>query len=718
MRIDTKAEALDTNLETETIAYSIKQSAHAFMVLSKNMYSAPIRAVIREILCNATDSHLSAGKSVKDIEVTLPTRDNMSFSVKDFGTGLAFKDVEKLYSTYFESTKGLDDDATGGFGIGAKSPYSYADRFTVDARWNGKQRIYTCYVSDGSDGAEVGAPSMRQIGEEFDTTEPNGLTVTLSVKAQDVYTFQKEYKNVAVWFADKPTCNIFREAGELALPEDTISKEFYSIMPRFGGFSGSAYVLQGNVLYPINLGDFQNTENFSASLTRSNHMAVFKVPVGSVSPAPSREQLTYDAKTVANINSLIKRMLTDVTKDYQEEINTAKSEWEAYKIFNSLSTKPYFTTKSYFYDGIELVGSKVSTFSIKEKDLKGKLSNKEVFSMSLYDIPNYISDAVCSKRSREVWVKGDDTYTFPFYYTHNIVVIPHSRFRHVQKIKKLTQQETLTNNSWIVIIADSADIPVIKAAFRGANIRTTLPELDKAPPRPKGIVKPYVVTTARCSTISKSELEKVDVDFDKGGKYTKTDLFRLVSHDLILGGLKTELIKKEDFYVVPKSMWKKFDESPKWSLIDNDIKKSLSKTKYEALLQKRNKHIVWNKLGQNYIHSYSSDARIQAGLYFIAQSLPELKLSSLVKNKIEEENLNTTSNYYLNMCKEVFGKVNNEEPDPTHYFKAELDVFKKHEKEYNALIKISRIRENSTDCAVYAILKDYVENQKKEGIYL
>lgn len=57
---------------TETNQFHIKNSAKAFYILSTSLYSDPILAILRELGCNARDSHVQAGQT-KPWRLHLPT---------------------------------------------------------------------------------------------------------------------------------------------------------------------------------------------------------------------------------------------------------------------------------------------------------------------------------------------------------------------------------------------------------------------------------------------------------------------------------------------------------------------------------------------------------------------------------------------------------------------------------------------------------------------
>lgn len=129
-------------------SFKITASAKAFVVLSSGLYSDKVRAVVRELSCNAYDSHVAAGKKDVPFNVHLPTQFEPWFSVRDFGTGMTKEQVLDLYSTYFESTKTQSNDFVGALGLGSKSPFSYVENFSVVSTKDGKTGYYTAYINE------------------------------------------------------------------------------------------------------------------------------------------------------------------------------------------------------------------------------------------------------------------------------------------------------------------------------------------------------------------------------------------------------------------------------------------------------------------------------------------------------------------------------------------------------------------------------------------
>ena len=180
---------------SQTGNFQIKNSPKAFGILSSGLYSNKVKAIIRELSCNAWDSHVQSGNS-DPFDVHLPNELEPWFSVRDYGTGLSHEQIMSLYTTYFDSTKTGSNDFVGALGLGSKSPFSYTDNFTVTSVVDGWKGIYSAYIDD------QGLPAIAQMSSS-DTDEANGLCVSFSVKETDFYAFRDESQRVYPYFAVK-----------------------------------------------------------------------------------------------------------------------------------------------------------------------------------------------------------------------------------------------------------------------------------------------------------------------------------------------------------------------------------------------------------------------------------------------------------------------------------------------------------------------------------
>ncbi|MEM4258087.1 MAG: hypothetical protein QXL17_02910 [Candidatus Thermoplasmatota archaeon] len=303
--------------------FKIKATAKAFAILSSGLYTNKIRAIIRELACNAYDSHVAAGKKDTPIEIKLPTALEPTFYVKDFGTGLDHDGVTQLYTTYFESTKQDSNDFIGALGLGSKSPFSYTSSFNVEARHNGVVRHYTAFIN------EQGTPAITKIAEKA-TAEPNGLTVSLQVKREDCTKFETEAKHALMYFHPLPNI-LGREKWKPHSVKHTVNGGDWKLREtdEYTTQMSGPYVLQGFVAYPIDANVMrQNGLSNTTSQLLNLHVDLV-VPIGEVEVAASREALSYTKQTVANIKARLDRITAELHSTVQKEFDNCTTLWEA-----------------------------------------------------------------------------------------------------------------------------------------------------------------------------------------------------------------------------------------------------------------------------------------------------------------------------------------------------------------------------------------------------
>ena len=90
--------------------FRIRNSAKAFSILSSGLYSNKIRAIIRELSCNAVDSHVAANRNTTPFDVHLPNAMEPWFAIRDYGVGLSYDQVVNIYTTAFSPDKNKVND--------------------------------------------------------------------------------------------------------------------------------------------------------------------------------------------------------------------------------------------------------------------------------------------------------------------------------------------------------------------------------------------------------------------------------------------------------------------------------------------------------------------------------------------------------------------------------------------------------------------------------
>jgi len=318
MKLDVAVnEVVLSNVGT-TGEFRIRNSAKAFKILSDGLYSNKIRAIIRELSCNALDSHVGAGKAEVPFEVHLPTVLEPWFSVRDFGMGLSGDQVVNIYTTYFESTKTDSNAFIGALGLGSKSPFSYTENFTVTAIKDGIKRIYSAFIN------EVGVPSIAEMGEEL-TDEGNGVEVKFSVTDRyDYGSFQNEARKVFMWFEHKPTV-----IGVHGFEHRNTEYKEMNIVPgvHVRSDSNECIAVMGNIAYPLNnIPDAEKHLGELSSLLQCGLVLMFEI--GELDFAASREQLSYIPLTLNSIRRKLNELNTNLAGHLAAKVNAIPSEWE------------------------------------------------------------------------------------------------------------------------------------------------------------------------------------------------------------------------------------------------------------------------------------------------------------------------------------------------------------------------------------------------------
>ena len=113
-------------------------------LLQRATYKKPKQTSFQEYLCNARDAHREVGNDAP-ILVTLPTVRKPLIKIRDFGPGLSPDRVANVFVKYGTSTKTNSNNETGGFGIGAKSAWSFTDSFQVTSYPDGLKYVYLAH---------------------------------------------------------------------------------------------------------------------------------------------------------------------------------------------------------------------------------------------------------------------------------------------------------------------------------------------------------------------------------------------------------------------------------------------------------------------------------------------------------------------------------------------------------------------------------------------
>ena len=316
MKLYTEDQDVAVHGDFETSDFAIGDIAFIVDMFADKVYSHKERAIIRELSCNAHDSHVMAGTTDVPFNVHLPTQLEPYFSIRDFGTGLSDDEVRNIFAGIGISTKRDSNEVIGCFGIGSLSPYSMTDSFTVKSYIDGVCRTYTCFRDEDR------KPVVALL-TELATDEANGLEVSLSVEGK-WYEFSEEAANVfRFWEGTVPNIN---DKSVVRIIEET--RDDYAFKGEDFGLTaswGSMYALMGNIAYkiPDELDDF-NTKGY------------LKFDLGELSFDTARENLAMDDKTKQAIKDKFQQVKDKLAVEAGQQIAALDSPFKQAVLANRL----------------------------------------------------------------------------------------------------------------------------------------------------------------------------------------------------------------------------------------------------------------------------------------------------------------------------------------------------------------------------------------------
>lgn len=300
-------------------------TAHIMGILRDSLYTDKIRAVLREYGSNAWDAHRDAGIPDKPINVHLPTAEDPTLRIRDFGKGLSREQVFTVYTQYGASTKRDSNTAVGMLGIGSKSGFAYADSFTITS-WNGgKQSIYSAAL-DASDKGLITLLYEQDCGEE------TGVEIAIVVKPGDMEEFTDKAQKLFAYFNPRPTINTTFEEHNFR-----VLKNGYLDQKTDGYYGDRGWVaVMGCVPYTITPSQLES--DLPQHLWGQRGVLFFDI--GDVTISASREELRYTPETKAKIIQKLSDLVDEFIITVLTEIEASGvSPWQ--KKVKALQLEPF-----------------------------------------------------------------------------------------------------------------------------------------------------------------------------------------------------------------------------------------------------------------------------------------------------------------------------------------------------------------------------------------
>ena len=426
------------SLGAESKQFSVDTSdTMVIRLLRDKMYKNKIGAVSREIASNSRDANREAGRGDVPIVITigqdkggLLSENTISISFKDNGIGISPERMEKIFLKYGSSTKRDTDEFTGGFGIGAKTPFAYNDNFfitTVVEDKGVRTRFYyqAVITSDGKN--EVSR--MLSLGEET-TTEQTGTEIIVPIKSEDDRKkFEFEVLYATMMWETKPTLKGFenqysKENNKLEKVYETESHIIISDVDNFYGEFKHIALIDG-IPYTIN----PNNLKLKGQSSRRGIKYIHKFSTGAITVSGSREDIEYIEENVIKLEQSTEKLLEQGRVLINVFLNDVSTFKEACIHSNAISNAKrgyginsgHNVKEAYSSNYINFLGNVADTLDIKDDEIYTKFDGVKRVSrpeFHTYNFDEYAlkSGRMCKYSSLKYSDINSSDWNLPMYY--------------------------------------------------------------------------------------------------------------------------------------------------------------------------------------------------------------------------------------------------------------------------------------------------------------
>ena len=351
-----------------------------FEFLRSKIYKRPIDAICREIMSNSRDANREVSKADVPIVVgiregnTLVDNSSMAVYFKDEGPGISPERMGNVFCKYAASTKRDSNFQTGGFGLGAKTPFSYTDVFSVETVVDGIKYIYTAYIDETKRG-------MIQLQSKDAVVEPNGTTIVVPLlNKNDRDKFEHACRYYSMFWSIDPIFENFQtsKVDFGILHHDVVDGVTFSVIESVDGIfnRGNMLIIDG-VPYEIDVD--QIGYNSVSSKINNKYILALHFDNGMLDVSISREGLQYNEGTKTILKDAYDIVREHMKSWFVDYLETADHYFDAnmmyYSLLNPSSTVAVEITQKYptvgympfAYGWLKQMGD---TFDLKYKGLQ------------------------------------------------------------------------------------------------------------------------------------------------------------------------------------------------------------------------------------------------------------------------------------------------------------------------------------------------------------
>lgn len=346
MKTSTETQPVELSGGLEFHKLQVADSDKLARIVTAQLYKDPLVSVVREILSNAVDSHMELleqdGQPERPIQIGVDSSSNELY-VADYGVGLSPEQVPQLLLSITGSSKDSESSGRiGGWGLGAKSPWALSPTWHFELRHEGALYSYFCSNSNGQLGHSQPLVTQRAAGSPL----PNGVTIKVPLKAEQLKRAERVIRWYAAWFlwshqgtgleietlsgeALKAADELYSVAAEPLYTHDDGS-EVYRVANRASALltayeelalqdesRGSPTLYQPKPKTLLLIGGVPYLVAQEPWITGDAWLMpqVAVLPVGSVLPAPSRDNLMQTPEAESYLRKLEGRLVGAIEKE-------------------------------------------------------------------------------------------------------------------------------------------------------------------------------------------------------------------------------------------------------------------------------------------------------------------------------------------------------------------------------------------------------------------
>jgi hypothetical protein len=331
MKLTFQGQPIQTSENFNSSKFGIRQEDMGIVldILRSKMYKNPIAAVCREISSNARDANREVGNDHIPIEISfdelLFQTGSLCINFTDCGPGISPERMNDIFINYGASTKRSSNNFTGGFGLGAKTPFALnIDNFFIITKYNGIKYSYVAAIEDTKTGG------IYLLNEE-PTTEANGTTISIPIEENDRFKFEEELYLATMFWNPLPKFINFSKIMEQQVK--FVEKYDVNIVDKKNlpvKLNDLFYLLIDGIIYPIDSSKISNTGSYSAP-----YIYLIKFNNGDLPLSANRENIIYDSErlTVKKIENKMSLFKQNLRQEISEEINKCSNYLQAIIVY-------------------------------------------------------------------------------------------------------------------------------------------------------------------------------------------------------------------------------------------------------------------------------------------------------------------------------------------------------------------------------------------------